>query len=193
MQHSNRPYLELDSARRALAAMGQATTLAAVEEHWKEYLGRLERVWNKSLSHFGKSPKWSGWQGPFLKLRKHDPLLSYFINARGADEHTIGDITVSEPGALTINAGPSGRCHIQSLTIRDGVVSFKADPEAIVTVVAPSVKLLPITNRNVLYDVPLNHLSLPIDPNDLIDIAEKGIAFYAKFLEQAEAFFVKAG
>jgi hypothetical protein len=191
MQHSNRPYLELDLARRALEAIRAATTLAEIEEHWKDYLRRLERVWNKSVSHFGKSPKWNGWQGPFLKLRKHDPLLSYLINARGADEHTIADITKKKPGTLRVDLGVSRSVHIKKLEIvNDRIFHLETDSPDAVSFEVPGVELLPITNRNVLHDVPRAHLTHPINPSDLIGIAERGIEFYADFLAKAEAFFI---
>lgn len=75
----------------------------------------------------------------------------------------------------------------------NGILAIDADGEAAIDIQQPRVRLLPITNRGVRYDVPLQHLSGPVDPDNLIDIAEKGIDFYAKFLDQAEVFFVKAG
>ena len=47
MQHSDQPSLELAKARAAIGEMRDAKTLDALEEAWKEFLGRLERVWNK--------------------------------------------------------------------------------------------------------------------------------------------------
>lgn len=171
--------------------MRDSKTLGEMEEHWKEFLSRLERVWNKAANHFGKSPKWNGWQGSFLKLRKTDPLLAYLINARGADEHTISDITKNEPGFIGMNPGPSGVLHIKSIQTINGVTHIDADSDAVIHVHQPHIKLLPILNRGVSYEVPVKHLDQPIDPNNLIDIAEKAIAFYDSFLSAAENFFVR--
>jgi len=68
MQHSDAPYIELTKARAAIPAMREAKSLDEFEEQWKEFLGRLERVWNKAFSHFGKSPKWNGWKGKTVEL-----------------------------------------------------------------------------------------------------------------------------
>lgn len=48
MQHSDAPFVELERARRAAEAMRQTQSLEDLEEQWKEYLRRLERVWNKA-------------------------------------------------------------------------------------------------------------------------------------------------
>lgn len=48
MQHSDAPFFELERARRAAEAMRQTQSLEDLEEQWKEYLRRLERVWNKA-------------------------------------------------------------------------------------------------------------------------------------------------
>ena len=191
MQHSDAPFAELEHARRAIQNMGQAKSLEDLEEFWKEYLRRLERVWSKSVSHFGKSPKWNGWQGKFLKLRKNDPLLSYFINARGAEEHTGGEITERDPGWLNINFGPGDHAYVERMVIENGMLKELRGPKGLVFEFRPArVKPLPITNRGVIYPVPAQHLSKAIDPNNLLDIAERGVTFYAGFLDEAESFFI---
>jgi hypothetical protein len=191
MQHSEQPFLELGRARQAIESMRQAGSLEDLEEHWKDYLRRLERVWNKSVSHYGKSPRWNGWQGKFLKLRKGDPLLSYFINARGADEHTVGEITQRDQGSVSVNVGPSGTAFIERMEIRNGVITELRGTGLVLAFQPARVKLLPITNRGVTHLVPTQHLSQPIDPDNLLDIADKGLAFYANFLGEAEAFFIR--
>jgi hypothetical protein len=92
MKHSDQLKIELSKAREAIKSMRNAKTIDEFEESWKTFLGRLERVWSKSINHFGKSPKWNGWKGKFESLRKSDPLLSYLVNARGAEEHTVNEI-----------------------------------------------------------------------------------------------------
>lgn len=42
-------------------------------------------------------------EGKFESLRKKDQLLSYLINARGADEHTVNEIVGRESGGIGIN------------------------------------------------------------------------------------------
>lgn len=192
MQHSEQPYLELERARQAMEAMRKASSLEVLEEAWKDYLRRLERTWNKSVNHFGKSPKWNGWQGRYLKLRKNDPLLAYFINARGADEHTVSEITQRHQGGTALKTGSDGGpVFVEKMTIVNGQITELKGTGFYVEFSPAHVALLPITNRGVEYPVPTTHLSQPINPQDLLDVAEKGVRFYADFLEQAEEFFIQ--
>lgn len=190
MQHSEQPFLELDRARLAIDAMRQAGSLEDLEEHWKEYLRRLERVWNKSAHHFGKSPKWNGWQCKYLKLRKHDPLLSYFINARGADEHTVGEITERQQSRFDVKMTKQ-TAYVKSIVIENGIVTEVSGTGLAFEFQPARVRLLPITNRGIMHPLPTQHLSQPVDPYNLLEIAEKGVSFYADFLKEAEAFFIQ--
>ena len=105
MQSSPKLQEELSRARDLVAAMEGSGTLSELEDHWKEYLGRLERVWFKAFAHYKRSPKWQGWQARFEKERKNDPLLSYLRNARGADEHTVSDIVEHQQSHIAIVPG----------------------------------------------------------------------------------------
>lgn len=192
MQHSDQPYIELERARKAIQDMRQAASLIDFEEHWKEYLRRLERVWNKAENHFRKSPKWDSWNGKFKTLRRKDPLLSYLINARGADEHTVSEITEREDERFMVMPGPSGRAQIKSMRIDNNgnVAQLEVGGDTIVNFRPARVRLLPIKNRDRVYPVPTEHLSQHLDPSDLLLIAERGAEFYTDFLNQAEAYFI---
>lgn len=193
MQHSDQPYIELDRARKAIEDMRQAGSLEDLEEHWKEYLRRLERVWNKAENHFRKSPKWDSWHGPFKTLRRKDSMLAYLVNARGADEHTVSEITERHGERVTISPGLSGRAQIRSLRFGSNGEITKLDVEGdtVVEFHPARVRLLPITNRGVIYPVPTEHLSERIDPDNLLDVAARGLAFYTDLLNKAEAFFIQ--
>ncbi|MGI4846155.1 MAG: hypothetical protein ACRYF7_22935 [Janthinobacterium lividum] len=192
MQHSDQPFLELERAKKAVEAMRESASVPEVEDQWKEFLHRIERVWTKSMNHFGKSPKWPSWHGKYVQLRRKDQLLSYLINARGADEHTVAEITEKKSPTLVFSIGAGGdTAFINELGFNaDGtpVVDFVGDGEVEYT--PGKVKALPVSNRGVKYEAPTIHLSRPIDPENLIDIAEQGLAFYADFLKAAEEFFV---
>ena len=123
MQHSEQPRIELKSARDAMESMSNAKALDEFEEGWKEFLRRIERTWNKMHSHFGKSPKWTGWQSKYESLRKNDQLLSYLVNARGAEEHTVDAVVSTTPGGITINPAEGNFMHIESLSIDSGVLT----------------------------------------------------------------------
>lgn len=191
MQHSDAPFVELERARRAAEAMRQTQSLEDLEEQWKEYLRRLERVWNKAENHFRKSPKWHSWNGRFKTLRAKDQLLAYLINARGADEHTVSEITEREAQHLTVDT-PDGYGHVHLRTgSRGEIVHLAVSPGAAVQFHPARVRLLPVTNRGITYPVPTEHLSQRIDPGNLFDIAACGLAFYNDLLNQANAYFVE--
>jgi hypothetical protein len=191
MQRSDQPYIELKKAIAAIQAMREAQTLDEFEEQWKEYLGRLERVWNKSSNHFGRSPKWSGWKGRYEGLRKTDALLSYLVNARGADEHSVNEITEREGQSMTINAAFGNSLHIESMTNINGRLAIRSSQPFRISFLPTRTKLLPITNRGRLYAIPTQHQGKAVDPADVLALAELGAGFYSEFLDSAEAFFIK--
>ena len=191
MHHSEQPYVELAKAHAAIEAMRNAKALDEFEEHWKEFLGRIERVWNKAFSHFGKSPKWNGWKGKTEGLRRTDPLLSYLINARGADEHTVNEIVGREPGGIGINPAEGNSLYIEHMEINNGQIRIQSPQRIRVDFIPARTTLLPVANRGRTYHVPTTHLGKPIDPRNVISVAEAGAQFYQEFLSGAEAFFVK--
>ncbi|MFN7573411.1 MAG: hypothetical protein ACK5TK_18540 [Betaproteobacteria bacterium] len=191
MQRSEQPHIELAKARAAIDAMRSAKALDEFEENWKEFLGRLERVWNKAFSHFGKSPKWNGWKGKFEGLRKTDPLLAYLVNARGADEHTVNEIVAREPGGIGINPAEGNSLYIESMEINNGYISIKSPQKLRIDFLPARTTLLPVVNRGRTYPIPTTHLGNPVDPTNVVSVAEAGAQFYQQFLAQAEEFFVK--
>lgn len=191
MQHSDAPYIELTKARAAITAMRKAQSLDDFEEHWKEFLGRLERIWNKASSHFGKSPKWNGWKGKTEGLRKTDSLLSYLVNARGAEEHTVNEVVGREPGGIGINAAEGNSLYIERMEINGGNIFIQSPQRIRVDFIPAKTTLLPVTNRGRIYPVPTTHLGTTVDPSNVISIAEAGVQFYEGFLLEAEKYFVK--
>ncbi|MCF8053657.1 MAG: hypothetical protein K9K75_00290 [Deltaproteobacteria bacterium] len=191
MQHSEQPHIELAKARVAIDAMRSAKALDEFEENWKEFLGRLERVWNKAFSQFGKSPKWNGWKGRFEGPRKTDPLLAYLVNVRGADEHTVNEIVGREPGGIGINAAEGNSLYIERMEINNGRISIKSPQKIRVDFLPARTTLLPVVNRGRTYPIPTTHLGSPVDPMNVVSVAEAGAQFYQQFLAQAEEFFVK--
>lgn len=193
MQPLTKPVEELVKAEGYIEKMKVAQTLEAYEEHWKEFLHCLERLWNKTINHLNRSPKFQGWaeRGKTENLRRKDPLLSYLVNARGADEHTIADITQKEPGGIGINPAEGNSLLIHKLEVNNGRISIEADRPVRIDFIPGKVKLLAVTNRGKVYQPPSQHLSQPINSEQPIDIARLGIKFYRDFIEKAERHFVK--
>ena len=152
-------------------------------------MSRLERLWFKAFAHYKRSPKWQRWQERFAKDRKDDPLLSYLRNARGADEHTVSDIVVRHQSNIEIVPGRQGGI-IRNLRIGDGIVSAETTGTVGVVFNPARIKLLPVVNRGVNFEVPRLHLGIAIDPENVASIAEIGLQYYENFLNEAEVLFV---
>lgn len=191
MRHSDQPKNELAQARAAVDAMRSSKSLDEFEENWKEFLRRLERAWNKACAHFGKSPKWNGWKGKHEALRKSDPLLSYLINARGADEHTVNEIVERKPGGIGINPAEGNTLYIERMEINRGNISIKSPQRLKIEFLPAKTLLLPVVNRGRTYAVPTSHLGKAVDPTNVISVAERGVEFYERLLSEAETFFIK--
>lgn len=191
MRHSDQPFQELARAKEALAIMKASQSVEQFEEQWKEFLRRLERSWNKAHAHFGKSPKWNGWQGRIDNLRRTDPLLSYLVNARGAEEHTVNEITSRHVGDFGINPAEGNSLHIKRMEFGNGRVLIQSPQEIKIEFLPARMTLLPVVNRGRTYGLPTSHLGARVDPSNVIAVAQSALTFYEKTLNEAEAFLVK--
>jgi len=193
MQPIDKPWEQLRKAESFIEKMAIAKTLDEYEEHWKDFLHNLERACNKLISHLKKSPKYQGWveRGRTEKLRKQDQLLSYLINARGAEEHSISDITKQQPGGIGINPATGNSLHINKLEINNGQIHIDSNQPIKIDFIPGKVELLPIKNRGRSYSVPNTHLGKHIKNSDPVKIATLGIEFYRSYFEMAEKHFVK--
>ncbi len=189
MQTSPQIHAELIKCEALIEEMLQATSAQVLENRWQEFLGCLERVWNKCHNHFGKSPKWNGWKGRFEKQRRTDPLLSYLSNARGAHEHTVAEITEKTPGAIGVS--PNGTVAIKDLKIGPDGIEGMWYGKLVVKFIPEKVELIPVTNRSRVYPVPDTHLGLRLVDKSVLTIARCGLAYYQILVVDAEKFFVK--
>jgi hypothetical protein len=167
------------------------TKLNEFKENWKEYLHCLERVWNKSASQYGRHPSWNGWAGRFRTSRSQDPLLAYLKNARDVDQHTIQAISQRTAGGVGIKPAQGNSLYIKEMMIQEGKMWIRSPQKLKIVFIPAKTKLLPIENRRVKYSVPTSHLGMPVDSENVIEIAEKGYLFYASFLNEADASFKK--
>ncbi|WP_154232358.1 hypothetical protein [Pseudomonas syringae] len=190
MQKSEQVHIELQKAERAVESMRNSATIEEFEESWKSFLHRIERTWNRILNHYQKSPKWNGWQANILKLRKNDPLLSYLINARGADEHTGDDIVTRFQGGISITSSDGGPIRIKSFESNGQGMRFEGSSNSVFSFFSSSVEPKDITNRGRIYHVPHSHLGEPIVDATAVHLAEMGLFFYSEFIANVEKTFV---
>ncbi len=171
--------------------MKTSQSFADFEEHWKNLLHQLERAWTKASSKYGSNQGWRAFRDKYESLRRTDPLLAYFKNARDTDEHTIDDIVSHEPSGIGINAAEGDSLYIERMEISRGTISIKSPDRIRVEFIPGKTKLLPVTKRDGTYPVPTSHLGDAIDPANIADFAAKAIAFYEKALDEAESTFGK--
>jgi len=129
MQPIDKPWKQLRKAESYIEKMATASSLGEYEEYWKEFLHNLERSWNKLTSHLKRSPKYQGWveRGKTEKLIRQDQLLSYLVNARGAEEHSVADISKQQPGGIGINPAFGNSLHINNLEINNGQIHIDSN------------------------------------------------------------------
>ena len=193
MQPIDKPWEQLRRAESYIEKMTTASSLGEYEEYWKEFLHNLERSWNKLTSHLKRSPKYQGWveRGKTEKLRRQDQLLSYLVNARGAEEHSVADISKQQPGGIGINPAFGNSLHINKLEINNGQIHIDSDQPIRIDFIPGKVELLSVENRGRTYDIPSQHIGNDIKTNDPVEIAKLGVAFYKAYFEKAESHFVK--
>ena len=184
---SSQPRTQLTKARASLGSMKHSQSFEGFEEHWKNLLHQVERAWTKALSKYGSDQGWRALRDKYDALRRTDPLLAYVKNARDADEHTIDDILSHEPGGIGINPAEGNSLYIERMEIDRGVISIKSPQRLRVDFIPDKTKLLPVTKRDGTYAVPTSHLGGAVDPTNVVDVAEKAIAFYEKVLDEAES------
>lgn len=191
MQHSDKPRIELAKAVAHAAAMKAAPTIDDSHREWVAFLHALERFWSKSTAHFKRSPKWGNWSHRFDQQRKQDELLSYLVNARGADEHGLDDIATLHPGHTTINpvSWEQGMSVSLETDANGNMINLKTKNPIVISHVKPQIRLLPVVNRGRTYDLPKQHGGVPITAGDAIAMADIALKFYKAFLDEAEAKF----
>jgi hypothetical protein len=93
---------ELAFAKTALDNLKVASGPDDEDIHWKEFIGRLTRFWNKTESALKGDPKF--YNSPHVKrvkaALKSDELIRYLSQARHADEHRHDDTTGVMPGGF---------------------------------------------------------------------------------------------
>ncbi len=199
MQLSTAPHTELKRAGEAIANMRSAASLDEFEDQWKLFLHRIERVWNKTKAHYGKSPKFGNWAAPIEEFRRKDPLLAYLCNARGAEEHTVNEITEREPGSVGIGLAdgvgvqPDGSILIEHLEIQtnESGIHVRSKQPLKFEFKPARARMVPVVNRGRTYEVPTAHSGTRINPDDIPATAETALNYYAEVVRKAEEFFVK--
>lgn len=183
---------ELNRSMAALKRMKEIYAIQpidadAYEAAWFEFLGAIERIWYKFLSQTKHHPKRHSWIGIWESERKKEPLLSFLSKSRGAEEHSHIEVVGRGPDIREITK-VNGPMHYKD--VNGTLVPAIVDGESYTIHYDPkSVQLKAIKYRGQAYDVPKEHLGKKILYPTPIVLAELGIAFYTRFINDAEAYF----
>ena len=192
MKPIDKPWSQLEKSKQSILAMENAKSLEEFEEAWIDYLHNLERAWNKLTSHLKRSPKYQGWneRGKAIQKRRKDPLLSYLVNARGAEEHSVEDITKKETGSIGINPAHGNSLHIKKLEIYNDRINVDADGPIRIDFIPGKMVLIDVENRSRTYSVPNSHLGQKLESMNPVSIAKLGVQYYDSYFKLAEEYFV---
>lgn len=177
---------ELAFAKKAVDGLRIATAPDDEEHHWKEFIGRLTRFWNKTESALKGDPKF--YKSPHVErvkgALKSDELIRYLSQARHSDEHRHEEITGVVPGGVE-NVSSTGQVRVRNpkITINGVTMDVPPPPGFTQRKVRAELRLNPVRNRQQTYEVPRLHNGQPIGDTSPVTFAELGLAFYESVLD----------
>lgn len=151
---------------------------ASFESAWREFLQKVERVWNKTQAAMAGKQGWAKLESEIAHQRNTDPLLLYLRHARNADEHGIQPIATEWDAKL------------RATSMGGGTVKVEWDPW--------DRPLLPVRNRGVTYEPPTEHLGHSLAERKKAGVAEPvmvadlALHFYRNLLNRAIAEVLEA-
>lgn len=173
-----RARFQCEVAQTKLDAMRQAKDVCEVALLWSELLIYVQRcfITLRKATRDGSS---KGWSDRIVHIRSEDPLLSYTMHARNADEH-VEAVTLENPWRIDIRPNQESVSIVNDQMIVQGGKAVHFD------VTAPESKLLPVRDRGGnIHNPPSEHLGKPIENVTHISIAELVLNFLRAALDEA--------
>lgn len=186
----DRSRAELEKASAKIGEMRAANNLQEIADLWSEHLTNLQRAFTK-LRMACKEGASKGWCDNVFHERSKDPLLSYVLHARNADEHGVASITAHKAGTIGIGPKTGNSLEIDHLSIGPGGITMGPNlaANARISFTPGEVLLVPVRDRGIVYDVPKEHLGEKLDAPTLLSVAERAEAFLRAKLDEAGAKF----
>lgn len=181
---------EILLARKALDRLKSASSPDDEDTHWKEFLGRLTRFWNKTESALKGDPKF--FNSPHVKrvkaALKSDELIRYLSQARNMDEHRHEETTDIMPGGFENVSTRNSRMRVRNPKIMINGVTMDVPPPPGYQrkAVRAELRLKTLKNRDQTYAVPHTHAGHDITLASVPIYAELGLAFYESVLNDLE-------
>lgn len=172
-----------------LEVMEKAADVQRLSDGWLDLLNEAQRVFLKmKKATEGCSAK--GWYDRIQYQRTSDDMLRYLLHARNADEHGISKITEVERGGIGIQVGGDG--YVEHMEINNAAgrvdIKYRGKNPLHFKFIPGEVKLLPVFDRGIKYDVPTTHLGRPIEAKPLA-VAKLTAEYLKSLIEEAEKKF----
>jgi len=126
-----------------------------VSRSWTTFLLHANRVFSK-LEQGSKGGACAHWYGQIKRQRRQDSLLSYVHHARNAGEH--GNLAISVHDVIISGFQPRVALTFTQQSLATG------GPSSGITFVPPFIRLLPVVDRSVRYEPPVEHLGRTFVP-----------------------------
>jgi hypothetical protein len=181
---------ETEKAAQKIKAIQGATTLQEISDHWSGFLTHIQRSYTK-LRVACRSAPCKGWCDNVFHTRNRDELLNYVLHARNADEHGVEKITEEKQGGIGIGPKEGNSLEVDHLEMGPGriVMGPKLAANARITITPGEIRLIPVRDRGIVYDVPTKHLGEDLGSVTLLEVAERAEAFLRTKLDEADAKF----
>lgn len=189
----NRPKRDLGLAEQSLNHVSTAKTYPEIEQHWENFLLRLEMAWEKTEAVLQQKSQLARFVSNTRVDRKNDDLLNYLNQARNATEHTLALVVESKDGQVVRLDSNEGGEQVKIEKISEDRFLLTPMNEAGAKMkITPNSKLLEVTNRSAKFPVPTKHLGNDV-PNDIVIIGRMGLEYYLSLIEDIETFIKDKG
>ena len=200
-----RAHLQLSQAAKALVMMRTLTSEVtwdggnfsplAFQDYiaaWEHFLTHLEKAW-MVIEQTGRAlPRWSHWGGKIIAQRRADEVLVYLFHARNSDQHGVamnGQGLTDFAADVTLERAPTSPLYAERgphLSTDDRGIQHIVAGDNILLRMSTGPGLIPVTDRGNTYQPPTEHNGRHLLQRGPVAIAEIGLAFYERVLQEAE-------
>ncbi|WP_188008821.1 hypothetical protein [Grimontia hollisae] len=179
---------ELAAADRHLRSMHECDTFEDMDREWRGFLVSIEKVWKKA-ERYGVSVnqgRFSQFQKPYKEFKKNSHLLSYILQARNSDEHSIQEVVETKTNYSVIPLGFMER----TMNEPDRFIPINPGGKPMLTMPI-KFELKAIENRGEVYQPPWseNKVTGIMSP---IEAATEALHFYTEYMTKIETDFLSA-
>lgn len=178
---------EFDKAKELIELMSSASNLEDYEEHWKEFLHKLDRGFNKLKDLYKNDKRVKRVIDSINTARNSDPLIAYLMQARNTDEHSMRQITEKVDGYTKITGGLGGGKIIGGV-IEGGKYpdNFLFEGNLDIQFKIECLQIVSVVNQGSQYDPPKMCANKKISTQTPHMIAAVGLDFYLEKIAQIE-------